>query len=115
MAASSYSFRAGFATRLLKAAGCEVAAGAMAHVAGSHVISESYDDGNRQLDFFVIATGETDQGNMQARRGVAMHRAPVDVLPLDLAGLVVRVPMITILIKQAGNLESCIAMGRGKG
>ncbi|KAJ7863115.1 hypothetical protein B0H14DRAFT_3862985 [Mycena olivaceomarginata] len=115
MGAAPYSFRSGFATTLVKAAGLRVAAGAMGHRAGSTTISESYDDGNRRLDFFGLATGEGNAENLQSGRTAAVYRAPVDVPPLNLAGIVERQPIIAVLLKQAQNLQSCLEHGGGEG
>ncbi|KAJ7636132.1 hypothetical protein DFH06DRAFT_950634, partial [Mycena polygramma] len=111
MNTSPYSFRASFATVLLKVAGREVTAGAMAHRASSTTVCENYNDGNRRLDFFGIATGEGQVANLQETRNIAVYAAPVNVPKLDIDGLVERVPMIAILLKQANNLSSWLSRG----
>ncbi|KAJ6510667.1 hypothetical protein C8R45DRAFT_814585, partial [Mycena sanguinolenta] len=113
--ASPYSFRTNFATVLKKSEGLDVAAKAMAHRAGSKTICESYDVGNRSLDFFGIATGEGVVANVEAGRTPAIYAAPVEVQPLDLIGLVERTPEIAILLKQAQNLKSYMELGAGDG
>ncbi|KAJ7493632.1 hypothetical protein FB451DRAFT_1020714, partial [Mycena latifolia] len=115
MPAAPYSCRANFATKLKQAKGLETTAMAMAHCAGSHTVSENYDHGNARLDFFGIATDEDLQDNVQSGRNVAVFCAPVDVAPLDMAGLVDREPILAILVKQAQNLQDCLALGGGAG
>ncbi|KAJ6483110.1 hypothetical protein C8R45DRAFT_785781, partial [Mycena sanguinolenta] len=106
-----YSFRSNFATTVKKSAGLDAATKAMGHQAGSNIVSEHYDVGNSRMDFFGIAAGEEIIENIVEDFTPAIYRAQVQVVPLGIAGLVEHQPMIAILLKQAQNLKSYLALG----